>query len=348
MENPIFFKKEFAPKYLSELSFNNDLTEKLKKFSTTQIPFHIIINGPQGSGKKTRALALINHLNNNDNKVFRVKFKEETMDKSNFIYGESIYHIELTPTSFGIDDKNILATYINERASHERYFTQDQNIIIIHNAENVSMTAYQALRVIMEKQIKNTKIIFLTSGLSRIPDAIKSRCILLRCPSPSKIETSNLIIEMSKKAKFKISKQAITKIIDNSCSYMTYINLNKVFYILQMSYLNFNKYSNFNFPTDSLLEKLFKLISTNPSKITNKLITELRTCIYDLILTNIEIVDIYHYILNRFMKSVIHTDDQKVEITQIIIDSESAFRKGNKAPIYLESMIFNLMNLLNK
>ena len=115
-----------------------------------------------------------------------------------------------------------------------------------------------------------------------------------------------------------------------------------------MSYPNFNKYSNFNFPIDSQLEKLFKFILTPPSKITHKLITELRTCIYDLILTNIEIIDIYTYILNRFMKSVVYTDNQKVEILQIIAQLEHKFRNGNKAPIYLESMVFNLMKLLNK
>lgn len=342
-----FFKYKYTPKKLSDFSFNDKLSKQL---AILKIGTHLIITGPPGSGKRTRALAMINNIYDNDDKVFKMKYKEQEVEDTTFIYGESNYHIELTPTSFGVDDKNIMVNFVSEKIENFKYATCQHHIVLINNANKVSNMAYQALRTVLEKKVCNARFIFLATGLTGIPEPILSRCMILKCPSPKKLDVEKLIGDVMKKEGIKITKMMIEKIINNTSILENKIDLNNLFYVWQMSFPTFDKYMNFRIPRYAFLEKYMLFIMTKPNKIDKKFITELRECIYEIILGNIEMSIVYYYVLEQLAAKSTTTDYGNInmyKVVNIIANSERQMKIGNKEPIHLEALVFNLIREIN-
>ena len=59
-------------------------------------------------------------------------------------------------------------------------------LLIINEADQLSKEAQGALRRTMEKYIKNCRIILICEFVHKIIQPIRSRCVNLRVPSPSK------------------------------------------------------------------------------------------------------------------------------------------------------------------
>ena len=107
-----------------------------------------------------------------------------------------------------------------------------------------------------------------------------------------------------------------------------------------MSFPTFGKYANFKIPAFSFVEKYLTFVLTPPAGINKKFITELRECIYDIILNNIEMNVIYNYVLEKLSENHnLHI----YRIINIIATSERQLKAGNKEPIHLEALVFNLI-----
>ncbi len=344
--NPGIFKIDYQPYSFKELSFNNDLTNNLKKL--VKNPLNMIIYGPPGSGKRTRALAFINEIYNLDGQVYSGRYLEDQVEKTKFVYYRSNHHYEFTPTSFGGDDKNIMATYVSKLVEDPRFFTDDFHFIVVNHAEKLSPMAYQALRAIIEKKVYTARFVYITNNLSKMPDPIKSRCLSLRCPQPTKMDVVGMITQLGKKDKLKITKHAITKIISNSSILNGCIDLNKIFYLLQLSYPDRGRYTNTTIPEFKLYEKLVKYAQTSVTKVNLKLVNDIRAVIYELMVANIDLKEVYEYIVNHFMESIIYPDEIKMKIVELTAKSEYEMVLGNKEPIHLESYLYQIIAIINK
>jgi replication factor C subunit 3/5 len=341
MEKVCFFKNKYEPKIKEDLDFNTKLIPLLN---------NLIIVGPPGSGKRTRALVIINELKNRDNRVFKIKYNETSIDKTptdktTFTYGESFHHIEITPTGFTSDDRVILTNFVKSIIKIPRYYTEDKHIILIRDANKLSNLVFQALRVLMEKYYKNAVFIFLVENMSRIPSPIISRCIFLKNPSPTDTDISKIIHKITDGENIKISNLNVRKIIENA-KFVEYVDLNNLFYVLQMSFPTYEKYSMFNIDSFQLVDKLYTYIKMPINKINIKTISEIRDVIYDIMLNEIKLVDVYHHILNNLMESDCYNESQKLSIIQLISELERSSKQGNKEPIHLEALVFNLIDLL--
>ena len=58
-------------------------------------------------------------------------------------------------------------------------------VLVINEAENLTKDAQHALRRTMEKYMKNMRIILCCNNGARLIAPIKSRCLIIRIPSPS-------------------------------------------------------------------------------------------------------------------------------------------------------------------
>jgi replication factor C subunit 3/5 len=84
----------------------------------------------------------------------------------------------------GIYDRTVVQEIITEFSKTKQINSNllIQKAIIIHDADQLSKGAQQALRRTMEKFSANVRIIFVASSLSKFIPAIRSRCVTIRVP----------------------------------------------------------------------------------------------------------------------------------------------------------------------
>ena len=85
-------------------------------------------------------------------------------------------------------DKHIISKYLNDIVKVKNY-KYDRHIVLFKNFDKLSFGAFMCLRRMMELYSPNVLFITLSQNLSKVPDAIISRCFNIRCPI---IENTNL------------------------------------------------------------------------------------------------------------------------------------------------------------
>ncbi|CCF59519.1 hypothetical protein KAFR_0H01090 [Kazachstania africana CBS 2517] len=196
---------KYRPKSLKTLSHSSDLTELLTSLSEhpRDLP-HLLLYGPNGSGKKTRCMALLESIFGPG--VYRLKidirqFVTASNRKLELNVVSSPYHIEITPSDMGNNDRIVIQELLKEIAQMEQVDFENSKeglahrykCVIINEANSLSRDAQAALRRTMEKYSKNIRLIMLCDSMSSIIAPIKSRCLLIRCPAPANDELVSIL-----------------------------------------------------------------------------------------------------------------------------------------------------------
>lgn len=58
-------------------------------------------------------------------------------------------------------------------------------LVVLHQADKLSLQAQHALRRTMEKYASNLRLVLICNSLSKIAGPIRSRCLVVRIPCPS-------------------------------------------------------------------------------------------------------------------------------------------------------------------
>ena len=213
---------KYRPKTLGDLTHSQEITTKLENLSSASaninnIP-NILIYGPNGAGKKTRVLSLLNKIYCQDsNQIYKLKIDVRQFKVNNKTLELNVisspYHIEITPSDLGYsNDKIVIQELIKELGSTSHQFTPvnssnaNSNIqsvkfktIVINEANKLSKAAQHALRRTIEKYSKNIRIIMCCETLSNIIDPIRSRMLNVRLSSPDSSEFKKIIEDVSTK-----------------------------------------------------------------------------------------------------------------------------------------------------
>ncbi len=137
---------KYRPENFDQLSFNANLNDKLFNLSNSSKIPHMIIYGPDGSGKRTRINCLLSKLfgkgslkTNVD--TFTTKHNSHTIE---IPIRTSKYHIEVSPSDAEFNDKVILSSLIKETASNQILCTNGRNnymVFILFDAEQMTYAA---------------------------------------------------------------------------------------------------------------------------------------------------------------------------------------------------------------
>ena len=159
--NSIPWIEKYRPKKLNEITQNDSLLDLFKNIITTGNIPHMLFYGPPGTGKTSSILAICREL-------FGKHFSDRTIEFN------------------ASDDRGINA--VRDRVSHEakKYVSEIVNedgtvipaykIIILDEADSMTDEAQDALRVPIEETSSVTRFCFICNYISKITDAIKSRC----------------------------------------------------------------------------------------------------------------------------------------------------------------------------
>lgn len=229
---------KYRPTNLSNLSHNESLKHQLEQLAQNNphdLP-HLLFYGPNGAGKKTRAMCLLNSIF--DSSIYKLKIDVRQFQvnsrKLELNVVSSPHHIEITPSDLGGSyDRVVIQELLKEVGQTEQVeFGQAANsvakdgishqspkfkVVIINDANSLSRDAQSALRRTMEKYSKNLRLIMLCDSLSSIISPIKSRVLLIRTPTPTMIENMGILQNVCVKEKVSVeSKDILEKIVDYS------------------------------------------------------------------------------------------------------------------------------------
>lgn len=206
---------KYRPKTLSALLYHQSITDNLKALASTGDFPHLLVYGPSGSGKKTRVYATLNELYGNGVEKLKIDVKTFTTSsnrKLEFNVLSSPYHLEITPSDMGNNDRVVIQDLLKDVASTEQVdFGKRDNsrhrfkVVIINEADSLTRDAQAALRRTMEKYSSNIRIIMISNTTSNIIPPIKSRTLLVRIPAPLPDDITLILTMIADKESVKFS-----------------------------------------------------------------------------------------------------------------------------------------------
>ncbi|WPK24527.1 hypothetical protein PUMCH_001803 [Australozyma saopauloensis] len=208
---------KYRPKKFGQLTFHPQITDSLKSLAATGDFPHLLVYGPSGAGKKTRIYATLNELFGASVEKLKIDVKTFTnasSKKLEFNVLSSPYHLEITPSDMGNNDRVVIQDLLKDVASTEQvdFSNPGKNgvkhrfkVVIINEADSLSRDAQAALRRTMEKYSANIRLIMVCNNISNIIAPIKSRTLLVRVPAPSVKEIGDILLHIALKESVKFS-----------------------------------------------------------------------------------------------------------------------------------------------
>ena len=299
---------------------------------------HINLYGLEGSMKNFYAYYIINQLNNIKINTDEFKLQEESfLIKNNTISFKLINHKyfkEINLHHKMSNSKNILKHYILPIIQNKNFFLK-KHIFIIKDFDKLNYQSFMLLRRVMELYNQNVLFIFISTSLSNIPDAVKSRCLNIRCPL---LETKILVKLVQNLIKnFPIEKKDITKLVKN--------NNNDIYKIL------FNLEHIINDNHFKLKDILFEDISGHLSFLKKeknhfKVLIKNREFIFKLINYNYNNQIILEYFLNIIIKKY-HKYIDLIKITKITSQTEFDIINSSRESFNYEKYLLKIYKLFH-
>jgi replication factor C small subunit len=208
--------------YIGNEDFKDNLTNWIEK---NDIP-HLLLYGPAGGGKTTAAKLIINNID-----------------------CDSLY--------INCSDENGIDTIRDKVKSFASAASfKPQKVVIMDEADFLTINAQAALRNIIETYSLNTRFVFTCNYIERIIDPIQSRTVVFELTPPSMQDVAFKCVEILDLEKIIYTKADIVRIVKQ-----TYPDIRKTLNLLQSSLKNgelveSRDISNFKQTSDQVIELL--------------------------------------------------------------------------------------------
>ncbi|MCL2549508.1 MAG: AAA family ATPase [Methanimicrococcus sp.] len=207
---------KYRPGTLDGILGNRQTIGTLKSLTAFGSMPHLILFGPENSGKMTTALALAGSLYEKDAELNFTYFNASDFfeqGKNYLVRDPRFYRI------LGTDDprkiqKSVISIFkdiVNEYAAIAP-MNADYKIICIDAAEALTMEAQQALRRIMEKYSKTCRFILSSKSISKIIPPLRSRGVTLFFSPVTPEELIPFLQDIVQKEGFTVSDDVLTEI----------------------------------------------------------------------------------------------------------------------------------------
>lgn len=185
---------KYRPQSLAELSFNptvNSFLSTIAKY--TDMP-HLIVEGPRGSGKKLRVQLYLKEKYGSFptfSRTLNMDIGKSTEKAIHTLY--STYHHQLNPSIHNIYDRSLMQCFTSEIIHTRLIANIPYRIIVIEDADLLSIEAQESLRRTLETCIRNCRFIFLVNNEDTMIPALYSRCITIKVSAPTVDEIVDIL-----------------------------------------------------------------------------------------------------------------------------------------------------------
>lgn len=197
----VLWVEKYRPQQISDLTLHAPLTRTLDHLVNEDDFPHLLLYGPSGGGKKTRIQALLRGLfgrSVDKVKVQQKSFKVKTKQIDISTLGSN-YHIEMNPSDVGLNDRHVVQEVIKEIAQTQNVGAANAahafKVVVLNEVDRLSLSAQHALRRTMEKYTGSCRLILVCESLSRVSAPLRSRCLAVRVPAPTKEEVTTRTID---------------------------------------------------------------------------------------------------------------------------------------------------------
>lgn len=352
------FTEKYLPLNLDEMFFHKDISQKLKKLVQNDNVPHLLIYGKNNSGKSTLVNSMLYDIfGKSSKKVKKISLDIKISNTSNthtIQYTKNVNYIIFNMTHKISYDKYVIKELTNffiESANINSYISNAKyRIIIIKNAENLSIHAQSFLRRTMEKYTEYCKFILLTQQLCCFIHPIRSRCITLRLSSITYDECLSFSKYILDKEKINYDNDQLVKLV-KCCDNIIY----DILLILQANIKDNSIDIDFSNIKLSYKEKLSELVENIINGINIKKSIQMKQDIYKQLITNIKTIDIINFIKKDIFNKIdlLNKSDQdkfniKKDIIEFISECQSQMNTGNKSIFYFELLFIQLSNYFSK
>lgn len=344
----ILWADKYRPKDLSKLDYHKQQAQRLKKLAEHPDLPHLLIYGPLGAGKKTRAMCLLRELYGSGAERVRMEtmhFTTPSNKKLEIMTVSSNYHVEVNPSDVGIYDRVVVMDLIKNMAQSQGFDVNGQRdfkVVVLTDADELSKDAQHALRRTMEKYVGNCRLLLLANSTSRIIPAILSRCLCVRVSAPKVEEITQILHNTCKKEGLNLPKELATKIANKSER-----NLRRALLMLESC-----KVEQYPFdPNQNISEPDYLLFIKDTSrKIVQdqslQQIKQIRDNLYELITHGIPTEEIFKHIVDELME--VCEEQLKPQLIETAAFYEHRMQQGNKKIFHFEAFVVNFMSVYQK
>ena len=346
----MFLIEKYAITDKSQLLFHKTIFENLEMMKQAENTCkeedyfadmsHLIFYGHSGCGKTSLVNLFLAHVYDDTiYKTKKVKYTIQGYGNTNVDVDitQSNYHITIIPTNSGFD-KYLIQNVINDYASRQmlNIFKTKRKFktVIIRNVDNLSYYAQTSLRCTMEKYIHKCKFILCVDQMSTIIEPLKSRSLSIRVPMPTESDIFLTLFVTSLKENHFLSFDEINSIVHKSNR-----NIKNAMWLMEMHLLNI--------PMEQTWEKSIQkicqyIININDFTVNLVQLNHIKTALYNVLITNIELNHIYIEFAKTFV-SLIPDKELYYQIVSICAEYEEKSKKGKRYIIHLEAMINKLL-----
>eukprot|EP00898_Chlorokybus_atmophyticus_P007285 jgi/Chlat1/7558/Chrsp63S07060 len=206
-----------------------DIAAHLQKLVEAGECPHLLFYGPSGAGKRTLVSALLRQLYGPGAERLRVEskpWKIELPDKRNIEVDlttvGSAHHLELNPADAGFQDRYVVQEVIKDMARSKPLDARNNSnlpnfkVLVLSGVDALSREAQHALRRTMEKYSAACRLILLCDSLSRVIEALRSRCLAVRVSAPTNAEVVQVLETVASKEKLRLPRQLALRVADYS------------------------------------------------------------------------------------------------------------------------------------
>ena len=294
---------------------------------------NIIIYGPEGTGKYTKALKIIKTYSPS-----LLKYSKRIIipnNKNDYFIKISDIHYEIDMELLGCNSKTLWNDIYTNIIDIINHISQCRGILLCKNFHKINnelleiFYSYMQTDILNINNVNNIRFILLTNHIAFIPRNIKNICNLIR----SEKMTTNLYHK-----KFKIQRNIDINDLNN-LNNLKHIELLKTDYNIMVPYKNI---------CDKIVTFIIDYKSID--------FMELRNILYDLLILNLNIPDCMYYILSKLIENNdIHiksnSEINKEKMNNLLNNTYIFFKyfNNNYRPIYhLENYILYLVKHIHE
>ena len=341
----------YQPRFLDQLNLHDEITPRLRAIAQTNNFPHLLFSGPAGSGKRTRVSALLREVFQNDPTLDKLKLEHKSVKVTDSKTIEvtalcSSQHMELNLSDLGIYDRSVITTTIKGIAQTVPLpsFTRDKKVLshsfrvlVLHEVDNLTIPAQQALRRTMEKYAASCRLILVAESTGQIISPIRSRCLQIRVPAPENekiVEIMISILRQERESIVELTEKLKKEILDLSNR-----NIRRALLLLEASWRNKKKIQ--IPPWQITVRSIAQCIKAEQ---TPKQVFDVRNMFYDLLGACIP----PHIILQELLFTLLKIPgswERKRLLTHYGAVYDHTLRLGSKPIFHLEAFVVHAMGV---